>query len=117
MLLHVLVALTLAITLCFCFVVLFGAPFLPTLQPQIRVALDMLNLKSGDTLLELGCGDGRVLVAAARRGINAVGYELNPLLALIAWWATRRYRSRVRVICGNYWTATWPKAEVVFAFI
>lgn len=102
---------------CFCFVIFFGAPFLPTLAPQIEAALDLLDLQPGDTLLELGCGDGRVLVRAARRGIKGVGYELNPILAFVAWLRTRRYGKRVRVVWGDYWYAPWPAAEGVFVFL
>lgn len=102
---------------CFCFVLLFGAPFLPTLRPQIAVALDLLALQPGDTMLELGCGDGRVLIAAAKRGWRAVGYELNPILASIAWVRTRPYRDQIRVVWGNYWQADWPEAQGIFAFI
>lgn len=102
---------------CFGFVVFFGAPFLPTLRPQIIAALDLLSLQPGQTMLELGCGDGRVLIAAAERGLNAVGYELNPILAIVAWIRTRRYGRRVRIVWGDYWRATWPNAEGMFAFI
>src|SRR6478672_10765863 len=110
MLFGILFWLTFAIVMCFAFVVFFGAPFLPTLRPQIDTALNLLDLKPGQTILELGCGDGRVLIAAATRGIYAVGYELNPLLAAIAWLRTRRYGKQVRVICGNYWRLKWPPA-------
>lgn len=102
---------------CFAGVLLFGAPYLPTLRPQIKTALDLAALKPGQTLVELGCGDGRVLVAAARRGYNAVGYELNPLLALLAWVRTRRWRRQVRVVWGDFWHAEWPPAEAVFTFL
>lgn len=105
------------VVFCFVFVLLFGAPFLPTLRPQIEVALDLLDLKPGQTMLELGCGDGRVLIAAARRGLKAVGYELNPILAVIAWVRTRRYHDQVRVVWGDYWRAPWPPAEGIFGFI
>lgn len=105
------------VVVCFGFVVLFGAPFLPTLKPQIAIALDMLDLKPGQTLIELGCGDGRVLLAAARRGNNVVGYELNPILVLIAWLRTLPYRKQVRVCWGDFWRASWPAAEGIFGFI
>jgi hypothetical protein len=81
------------------------------------MALDLLDLQPGQTLLELGCGDGRILVAAARRGWNAVGYELNPILAFISWIITRRYRGQVRIVWGDYWSVPWPKAEGIFGFI
>lgn len=106
-----------ALVICFSGVLLFGAPYLPTLAPQARTALELAGLKPGQTLLELGCGDGRVLIAAARRGYQAVGYELNPLLVLLAWARTRRYRSQVRVVWGNYWRVEWPPAEAVFTFL
>jgi SAM-dependent methyltransferase len=101
----------------FGFVLFFGAPFLPTLKLQINEALDMLDLKPGQTLLDLGCGDGRVLKAAADRGLLAVGYELNPVLVIVARLRTRRYRAKVKVLWGNYWHETWPPAEGIFGFI
>ena len=105
------------VVMCFALVVFFGAPFLPTLRPQIAIALDLLDLQPGQTMLELGCGDGRVLIAAAERGVYAVGYELNPLLAAIAWLRTRRYGKQVRVVYGDYWRVKWPKADGIFGFI
>ena len=102
---------------CFGFVLLFGAPYLPTLSKQVEAGLDLLDLKPGQVLLELGCGDGKVLLAAAARGWTVVGYELNPLLAGLAWLRTRRYGKRVQVICGNFWTTAWPVADGIFVFL
>lgn len=105
------------LVVCFGFVLLFGAPYLPVLEPQMETALDLINLQAGQTLLELGCGDGKVLMAAAERGWNVVGYELNPILALVAWARTRRYRSQVKVVCGNFWNRQWPPADGIFVFL
>lgn len=107
----------LALAACFGGVLLVGAPYLPTLGPQVRAALELADLKAGDTLLELGCGDGKVLAAAARQGINVVGYELNPLLVILAWSRTRRYRQHVRIIWGDFWHKPWPEAEAIFTFL
>lgn len=105
------------LAICFGGVLLVGAPYLPTLGPQVEAALKLADLKPGDTLLELGCGDGKVLIAAARQGINVVGYELNPLLAAVAWLRTRRYRKQVHVIWGDFWHRPWPEAEAIFTFL
>lgn len=102
---------------CFSFVLLFGAPYVPTLRPQVEAALELVNLKPDETLLELGCGDGKVLIAAAQTGICAVGYELNPFMALVAWLRTRRFKGRVRVVWGNFWTKDWPDAQGIFTFL
>lgn len=105
------------VLIAFAGVLLFGAPYLPTLRPQIRTAFELLDLKEGQTVLELGCGDGKVLIAAAEKGYRAIGIELNLFLWAIAWLRTRRYGNRVRVIWGNFWHTTWPPADAVFVFL
>ena len=105
------------VLVAFAGVLLVGAPYLPTLRPQIRTAFELLDLKEGQTVLELGCGDGKVLIAAAEKGYRAIGVELNLFLWAIAWLRTRRYRDRVQVIWGNFWRTTWPPADAVFVFL
>lgn len=105
------------VVLAFGFVLLFGPPYLPTRKKQIRIALDLLALRPGQTMLELGCGDGRVLRAAAQHGWSAVGIELNPLLVLVARLTTWRYRKQVRIIWGDYFRVTWPPADGIFTFM
>ena len=102
---------------CFSFVLVVGPPYLPTLNKQVIAALDLVDLQPGETLLELGCGDGKVLIAAAQRGLQVVGYELNPLLAFLSWLRTRRYRRQAKVIWGNFWTRPWPEADGIFVFL
>jgi len=107
----------LVIVLSFSLVLLVGAPYVPTLTPQVEAALELVNLKPGETLLELGCGDGKVLIAAAQTGLHVVGYELNPFLALVSWLRTRRFKKQVRVVWGNFWTQNWPPAQGIFTFL
>src|SRR5438270_414315 len=94
----------------------FGAPYLPTMSHQRQVALKLLNLKRGQTLYDLGCGDGRMLRLAAQQGLSAVGYELSPLLFLIAKITTWPYRRRVKVHLGDYWKADLSKADGIYIF-
>ena len=105
------------IILCFGFVLLFGPPYLPTLKKQVQTALDLLDLEAGQIMLELGCGDGRVLRAAAARGWNVVGYELNPILVVTAYIVTFKYRKNVKIIWGDIWHYDWPPADGIFVFI
>jgi len=96
---------------------LFGPPYVPTLRLNMQSALDLLDLKPGQTLLDLGSGDGRVLLAAAQRGWNAVGIEVSPILVIISKIRTRKYRKQVRVIWGNYFFTKWPPADGIFSFM
>ena len=102
---------------CFSFVVFFGAPYLPTLTVQQKVAFDLLNLKQGQTLLELGVGDGKVAIEAAKRGYRVIGYELNPLLFLVAYFRTVKYREQVKIRWGNFWSIRWPEVDAIFVFL
>jgi 16S rRNA A1518/A1519 N6-dimethyltransferase RsmA/KsgA/DIM1 with predicted DNA glycosylase/AP lyase activity len=101
----------------FTFVIAFGAPFLPTLRKQVSNAMDVLDLKPGQTLLELGSGDGRILLAAAKQGANAVGYELNPLLVIYSRLVTFKYRKQIKIVWGNYWHKKWPATDTIFVFL
>jgi precorrin-6B methylase 2 len=58
------------------------APFNPTHESSIDVAVDLLQLQSSDILFDLGCGDGRLLLRAASRvdGLRCVGIELDESL-------------------------------------
>ena len=103
--------------LLFGFVVFFGAPYLPTLSRQKQVALEMLDLEPGQTLLELGSGDGRILRAAAEKGIKVIGYELNPLLVVISYFRTFKYRQYVEIKWANYWWHSWPRTDAIFVFL
>ena len=109
--------LAIGVVLIFSFVILFGAPFLPTLKARTSDALDLLDLMPGQTLLELGSGDGRILRAAAERGIHAIGYELNPLLALWSILRSWKYRRLIRVHWGNYWHKNWPSTDGIYVFL
>jgi len=61
-----------------------GALYVPTDPKMTEDMLDVAMLASGDKLVDLGSGDGRLVIAAAKRGIPAVGYEINPLLVFIS---------------------------------
>lgn len=102
---------------CFIFVIAFGAPFLPTLKPEVTNAFDLIGLKPGQHLLELGSGDGRILIEAARKGIHATGYELNPLLVAYSWLRTRKYRKFVTIKMANFWKVSLPACDGIFVFL
>ncbi len=96
---------------------MFGAPFLPTLKAQRQQAFELMDLKKGQTFVDLGSGDGIMLVMAAKRGYKAVGYEINPFLVLYSWLRTRRYGFRVKVKMKTFWRADLSNADGVFVFL
>lgn len=52
--------------------------FVPTREAVVEAMLDVAEVGPDDILYDLGCGDGRIVVAAARRGVRAVGIDIDP---------------------------------------
>lgn len=113
----VVIVIGIIVILLFAGVVAFGAPFLPTLSSRVDDAVELLNLKPGQTMLELGCGDGRLLNAVAKNKVYAIGYELNPLLVIYAKLLTWKNRKYVSVKWANYWRVDWPEADGMYVFL
>ncbi len=54
-------------------------PYVPTPVPVVDAMLDLAKVSKSDTVYDLGCGDGRIVVRAASRfGCRGVGVDLNP---------------------------------------
>ena len=53
------------------------APFWTTPEPLVERMLDLAGVGPGDHLIDLGCGDGRIVIAAARRGASALGIDID----------------------------------------
>lgn len=106
-----------AVVGCFGIGAFIGAPYLPIRKPDVEAALDLGKVTAGQTVVDLGSGDGRLLKAAARRGAHAIGYEINPLLWLWSLATTWRYRQLVTIHLGDLWQAKLSDPDVVYVFM
>jgi ribosomal protein L11 methylase PrmA len=98
---------------------MYGLPSRPTHPDRIRKALQMADLKADELLYDLGSGDGRVLVIAAREfGAKAVGIEIGPVQRLVSRMAARNngVSDRVRVEAGDFYKSDVRNADVVFIY-
>ena len=84
-----------------------GAPYAPTRKPAIHKAFDLVGVGKEDQVVDLGAGDGKALLVAARRGARAIGYELSPLLWAVASLRTLG-RKGVSVKLGNFFKQQLP---------
>jgi SAM-dependent methyltransferase len=56
-------------------------PFIPTTKTAVKAMLELAKVKSSDVVYDLGCGDGRIVIAAAKRyGARGVGIDIDALL-------------------------------------
>ena len=53
-------------------------PFVPSPQDVVDKMIELAGVKKGDTVYDLGSGDGRIVIAAAKKGAKAVGFEIDP---------------------------------------
>jgi len=83
---------------------------------MIDVILDFADIKKDDILYDLGSGDGRILIEAAKKNISVIGIEHNLLLNWIAKRKTRKLRN-VKIIQGNIFRQDISKATIIVAYL
>lgn len=108
----------LLIVLLFGFTAFFGAPYVPSKTNDLKRAFtELYPLSDRDTLVDIGSGDGIVLRQARKYGaVSAVGYELNPLLAIISRLLARG-DAHQRTILADFWRVQLPpETTVVYTF-
>ncbi len=98
----------------------WGGAWSPTPMGIVNQMLDMAQFKEGETLFDLGAGDGRVVVrAASAHPINAVGVEIDPFKCFLL--KTRvRFKglcSRVKIVKGDFFKVDLSEADVVFLYL
>ncbi|MBI5654524.1 methyltransferase domain-containing protein [Candidatus Uhrbacteria bacterium] len=98
--------------------VLSGAPYIPTKKAGLEKIMACCGDVSGRKALDIGSGDGRIVIALARAGAEAHGVEINPLLV---WWS--RYNIRRAGLSGkafihrhNLWNFDCSGYQVVTLF-
>lgn len=114
-----LVALKLLVTfsLVSVFPITRGAMFHPSAHIRVRTFLDHVPMKANDLLVDIGCGDGRVLKEAARRyGVRAVGFEVNPLAYALARLRTLGMKG-IEIRWRDFWNVNIRDADVVFCYL
>ena len=97
-----------------------GAPWLPTRMKKVRKMLEIVNVQPDEVLYDLGCGDGRIIVMAARKfGARAVGVEIDPLRYLWCQFLITilGLRKRVKVLYGDLFKKDLSDADVVVCYL
>jgi precorrin-6B methylase 2 len=95
-----------------------GAIFFTSSDRNVDVMLDMALLHPGDHIVDLGSGDGRIVIACARRGIRAEGYEINPILIVLSRRAIRKagVQKLAVVRWKSFWRADLTPFDAIFVY-
>jgi SAM-dependent methyltransferase len=98
----------------------FDVPFVPTPPEVVDEMLRLADVKAGDILYDLGCGDGRIVIAAAKRfGIMAVGIDIDPVRITESNEnaAQAGVPDKVRILQQNLFEADFKDASVVTMYL
>jgi len=93
--------------------------WIPSEEVMVARMLDVARVTSRDYVIDLGSGDGRVVIGAARRGARALGVEFNPDLVKYSEWKARQagVAGRARFVQGDLFQADLSPASVVTLFL
>ena len=100
--------------------IFFGAPWHPLMPGTIRRILRFAEVQPGETVCDLGCGEGRVLITAAKEfSARAIGVDIDPLKILLARLLRKinGVDDRVNIVRGNLFDFDPGSADVLYLYL
>jgi SAM-dependent methyltransferase len=93
--------------------------WVPTPEELVQAMLDLAEVTPSDCVIDLGSGDGRIVIAAAKRGANAVGYEYNPDMVQLSKQNAEKagVADKATFVNADLFTADLSKATVITMYL
>ena len=98
----------------------FDVPYVPTPQPVVDAMLNLAKVTPGDVVYDLGCGDGRIVITAAKRyGATGVGVDIDPKRIKEANYNARKagVTNKVKFVKGDIFKTDFSNASVVTLYL
>ena len=105
-----------------CLIILYylyqGPLFVPTLQTTVQQMVACAHITPGMKVVDLGSGDGRVVIAMAQAGAIAHGFEINPGLVWYSRYKIRRLRltDKAQIETSDFWKRDLGDYDVITIF-
>lgn len=97
------------------------APYVPTRMGAIRKILKLAGVKKGKKFYELGSGDGRVVIEAARLGAESIGIEQSWIRIFYSRWVAGKQNSAIAKKCkfhhGDIFKRSYFDADIVYIYL
>ncbi len=96
-----------------------GAPYAPIGTEKTQTMLNLLQIKKDQKAVDLGAGDGRVVIELAKRGLEAHGYEINPILAFWAKWNIHKagLQGKAFIHLGDFWKVDLGGFDIITIYL
>lgn len=97
---------------------LFGAPFEPSDDRKVKTIIKLARIKKGEKAVDLGSGNGKIVIALAKAGAEAHGYEINPLLVFVSKRNIKNagLENKAFVHWKSFWKVNLGKFKVITLF-
>ena len=96
---------------------LWGVIWIPTKKRDYERIAELINIKPGITLYDLGSGSGGLLFYLSKKyNIKCVGIEVAPLLFLYSWVKSIFYKN-VKIKYGSFFRFNLSEADIIYAFL
>lgn len=119
---YILLALIIILAVLFILIVPFptvgffvGAPYYPSTNQKVKKMIALADLKKGQIVADLGAGDGRIIYEASKKGVEAHGIEINPVLTLYSRLKFRKIKN-IKIINKNMWKVDLSGYDRIFLF-
>jgi len=100
-------------------IILKGGPYVPSSWKRVEDMIKMARITPTDTVIDLGSGDGRLLIASLQAGAKkAEGYEIHRGLVSLSRWIARKKRvqDRLTVYYRSFWKADLKNCDIIFLY-
>ncbi|MBU1152012.1 hypothetical protein KJ632_04275 [Patescibacteria group bacterium] len=96
----------------------FGAPFLISTKKKVTRIIKFAGDCRGRIVVEMGCGDGRIIRQIARRGVKrAEGYEFSFPTYLLAKFLSFIEGGKARILFKNFWKVDYSEVDILICFL
>ncbi len=100
--------------------IVLDVPYVPTPQNVVDGMLELADVKKGEVVYDLGCGDGRIVITAAKKfGATGIGVDLNPerIKEANANAVEANVEDKVKFYEGNLFDFDFSKADVLTLYL
>lgn len=114
---YIIYLLILALLLSTAWAGLSFAPWIPAKKEDLNRIMQFAHIQPGEYFFDLGCGDGRTVVAAARQGARAIGYEISIPLLFVCF--VRKWLNpglAIGFFPKSLFAADLSRADIVYVF-
>lgn len=94
-------------------------PYVPSSNRVVKKMIALAKLKPNEVVYDLGCGDGRLLIAAEKTAKcnRTEGFEIAPMMYILAKLRAYIAHSRARIHFKNFFNANLRRANVIFCYL